>query len=155
MSVWDWKVIEKQANAALSKKADDANAVRRLAQAVGMQGNVNQAISLLERHTSQNTKDSKAFDMLAAFHLIAGRNDDALATCDKALKNDANAKYIRYNRAIACVKAGKAEEGIRDLATAVEANAEFREIAAEDPDFASIAANQRFKAAIAPPKKEG
>ncbi len=154
MSVWDWKVIEKQANAALAKKADDANAVRRLAQAIGMQGNVNQAIQLLEKHTNQNPKDSKAFDMLAAFHLIAGRNDDALATCDKALKNDANAKYIRYNRAIACVKAGKAEEGIRDLGTAVEANAEFREIAAEDPDFASVAANQRFKAAIAPPKKE-
>ncbi len=154
MSVWDWKVIERQANAALAKKADDANATRRLAQSVGMQGNVNQAIQLLEKHTSQNAKDSKAMDMLAAFQLIAGRHDDALATCDKALKNDANAKYIRYNRAIACVKAGKAEEGIRDLGTAVEANAEFREIAAEDPDFASLASNPRFKAAITPPKKE-
>ena len=156
MSVWDWKVVEKQASAALAKKPDDQNASRRNAQAVGMQGNVNQAISLLERHLNSWAKDAKAFDMLAGFQLIAGRNEDALATCDRALKTDANAKYVRYNRAIACCRCGKAEEGIRDLGTAIEANAEYREIAAEDADFAPLAANARFKALIAPPppKKE-
>lgn len=155
MGVWDWKVIEKQATTALAKKADDQNASRRLAQAVGMQGNVNQAMQMLEKHAAQFPKDMKALDMLAAFQLVAGRNEDALASCDKALKADANAKYVRYNRAIACVKIGKAEEGIRDLGIAIESNAEFREIAAEDPDFAGLANNPRFKSAIAPPKKEG
>jgi predicted Zn-dependent protease len=151
MGVWDWQVIEKQATAALAKKPDDFNSSRRQAQAVGMQGNVNQAISMLEKHLSFQPKDARAMDMLAAFQLIAGRAEDALATCDNALKADANAKYVRYNRAIACIRAGKAEEGIRDLGVAVEANAEFRDIAAEDPDFAPVATNPRFKAAIAPP----
>lgn len=156
MPVWDWKVIEKQSTAALAKKPDDANASRRQAQAVGMQGNVNQAIQMLERLISSQAKDVKSMDLLAAFQLIAGRNEDALATCDKALKADANAKYVRYNRAIACLRTGKAEEGIRDLGTAIESNAEFREVAAEDADFAPLANNARFKAAIAPPppKKE-
>ncbi|MCE9582017.1 MAG: hypothetical protein K8T20_05820 [Planctomycetes bacterium] len=154
MGVWDWKVIEKQANAALAKKADDVNASRRQAHAVGMQGNASQAIQMLEKHIYQQPKDVKAMDMLAAFQLIAGRNEDALATCDKALKTDANAKYIRYNRAIACLRSGKAEEGIRDLGTAIEANAEYRETAAEDADFAPLAANSRFKALLEPPKKQ-
>jgi predicted Zn-dependent protease len=156
MSVWNWSVIEKQAAAALAKKPDDQGASRRNAQAVGMQGQVNQAISLLERHVNSWAKDAKAFDMLAGFQLIAGRNEDALATCDKALKTDANAKYVRYNRAIACVRCNKAEEGIRDLGTAIEANAEFREIAAEDADFSSLSGNARFKALLVPPppKKE-
>jgi len=151
MSVWDWKVIEKQASTALSKKPDDFNASRRQAHAIGMQGNVNQAIQMLEKHMYYNAKDAKAMDMLAGFQLIAGRNEDALATCDKALKLDANAKYVRYNRAIACSRCGKAEEGIRDLGVAIEANADYRDIAADDADFAPLAANARFKALIAPP----
>jgi predicted Zn-dependent protease len=151
MAVWDWKVVEKLASAALSKKPDDFNASRRQAQAIGMQGQVNQAIQMLEKHLYYQPKDVKAMDLLAGFQILAGRHADAIATADKALKTDANYKAVRYNRAVACVKSGKAEEGIRDLGVAIEANAEFREIAAEDADFAGLANNARFKAAIAPP----
>jgi Flp pilus assembly protein TadD len=151
MGVWDWKVIEKEANAVLSKKQDDVNASRRRAHAVGMQGNVNQGIELMGQHLYYNGKDAKAHDILAGFLIMAGRAQEALAASDKALAADPKYKEARYNRAVACVKLGKAEEGIRDLTVAVEANGEFREIAAEDADFAPIAANPRFKTAIAPP----
>ncbi|NUN49744.1 MAG: hypothetical protein HUU15_13030 [Candidatus Brocadiae bacterium] len=154
MGVWDWKQIEKLAAAALAKKADDMNASRRLGQAIGMQGNPAAAIAHLQKHTYQFPKDAKAYDLMAGMQILAGAAQDALASADKALATDANFKAARYNRAVACVKLGKREEGIRDLATAIAANADYREAAAEDADFAELAQNSRFKEAIAPPKKE-
>lgn len=154
MAVWDWKVIEKQANAALGKKADDVNASRRQAHAIGMQGNTAQAVDMLQKHLYYHPKDAKAMDLLAAFLVIAGKPQDAIGWSDKALQADPKFVAARYNRAVACVKAGKTEEGIRDLGMAIEANGEYREIAAEDADFAGIAANARFKAVLMPPKKE-
>jgi len=154
MGVWNWKQIEMLANATLAKKSDDMNASRRQAQAVGMQGKAEQAIAMLQKHVAQFPKDAKALDMLAAFQIIAGKPQDAIASADKAMQVDPKFQAARYNRAVACVKIGKSEEGIRDLSIAIQANADLREVAQEDPDFGSLKANSRFKEALLPPKKE-
>ena len=91
-------------------------------------------------------QDAWYYRGIALHHL--GRNEQAIASYDKAIEIKPDLQDAWYNKACCYVLQNPFDKGIEHLAKAIDLNTKWRDKAKTDSDFDSIRDDEQFKALI-------
>lgn len=94
------------------------------------------------------TSKAQRFDERATDHLMAGRNDSAIALYNAWLTANPRDNVSWYNLACALAKSGRSEDAIRCLQNAARTGFSQSKSAAEDPDLVSIQSTPGFTESV-------
>ncbi|NMH64829.1 hypothetical protein HC757_06555 [Shewanella sp. SHSM-M6] len=76
----------------------------------------------------------------------------ALSLCNRVLEVDTTNAHALYQRACAFACLGREDRAISDLERAINYSASFREVAAEEADFAPLKENPKYEALVKAPE---
>ena len=136
------------------KNPDNFEALALLASCHSFQGNYEEAVRCHEAAVKADPSDAQRWHGLASDLLNLGDVERAEKAMREALKLDGNRGSSHYNMARIIARKGDYESALSSLRKAVELQPELRDSMTEQPDFAPLAEDDRFKQLVSPKKDE-
>lgn len=133
---------------------DNFEALALLASCHSFQGNYEEAVKCHEAAVKADPSDAQRWHGLASDLLNLGDVERAEKAMREALKLDGKRGSSHYNMARIIARKGDYDAALSSLRKAVELQPELRDSMTEQPDFAPLAEDDRFKQLVSPKKDE-
>lgn len=146
----DWAARLHDAIQAIADNPRDRRAELDRAHATLGLGKHSTALALLDHYLARAPDDPRAWDLRAAALLFLGRSADAADSTTQTLTTNPNYHIAHYNRACARARLGDSCGAVEDLAAAIDADPDLRDIARDDPDFAPLRRRADFRRVVRP-----
>ena len=127
------------------KQPEHFDALILLASCYSFQGKYDEAVKCHETAVEANPSDAQRWHNLASDLLNLGDLERAEKAMKEAIKLDGKRGFSHYGLARIVVRRGDNDGGIMSLKKAVELQPELRDNVRDQPDFAHLAGDNRFK----------